>query len=192
VCYGDSNTWGQKPYVWERLDDGVSWTSQLQALLGSDYAVIQEGLSARVAGNFEQDATLNGQAHFGATLLSARPVAAVVVALGINDLKPAYGRTAQQVSDDLMWYVDETRRLSQSAGDSIPPVVIVLPANLADSEEFRAFHAPRKALVEAMMARYPKCIALEGLQMSEDGIHFSPDAHTAVAALIYETIKELV
>ena len=47
LCYGDSNTYGQKPDKSGRYAADVRWTGRLQNALGGDYYVIEEGLSSR-------------------------------------------------------------------------------------------------------------------------------------------------
>jgi len=47
LCYGDSNTWGQKPDKSSRYLVDVRWTGLLQKTLGDSYYVIEEGLSSR-------------------------------------------------------------------------------------------------------------------------------------------------
>lgn len=192
LCYGDSNTWGQLPYEWSRLPESQAWTTQLGQLLGADYQVLQQGLSARVAGDYEAAQYLNGRSHYAPILLSARPVAAVVIALGSNDLKAAYGRSADDICHDLLWYVDATARLLVDTGDATPPVLLVLPANLGDDEMFAEPSALRAKVIAQMTDRYDRCIVLDGLPMSADGMHYSPEAHTLVAQKIHYALKEVL
>ena len=49
LCFGDSNTWGRIPgKKFRRFPVDQRWTGILQKLLGEDYEVIEEGLTARV------------------------------------------------------------------------------------------------------------------------------------------------
>lgn len=52
LAFGDSNTWGFNPSndgtgVLQRWDDDVRWTGVLQAELGPEFEVINEGLNGR-------------------------------------------------------------------------------------------------------------------------------------------------
>ena len=47
LCYGDSNTWGQRPDNEARYAYYERWTGVLQQELGAAYRVIEEGLSGR-------------------------------------------------------------------------------------------------------------------------------------------------
>ncbi|HVO37470.1 MAG TPA: hydrolase, partial [Spirochaetia bacterium] len=47
MCFGDSNTWGYDPATGGRFGRAVRWTGVLQAALGNDYVVIEEGLNGR-------------------------------------------------------------------------------------------------------------------------------------------------
>ena len=48
ICYGDSNTFGYNPANAEKYDNGIYWTSVLQAKLGNDYKIINEGVCDRM------------------------------------------------------------------------------------------------------------------------------------------------
>ena len=47
LCFGDSNTWGYVPGTGARFDLDTRWTGVLQAELGADYRVIEDGQNAR-------------------------------------------------------------------------------------------------------------------------------------------------
>ena len=47
LCYGDSNTWGQKPDKSGRYPADTRWTGRLQNQLGDGFAIIEEGLGSR-------------------------------------------------------------------------------------------------------------------------------------------------
>ena len=47
LCYGDSNTYGQKPDKTGRYEANFRWTGVLQDLLGNSYYVVEEGLGSR-------------------------------------------------------------------------------------------------------------------------------------------------
>src|SRR5659263_446679 len=92
LCYGDSNTWGFVPgsegerFLWE-----VRWPGVLQAELGSEYRVIEEGLSGRttVLDN-PLEAYRNGREYLLPCLHSHQPLDLVVIFLGTNDLGDRY------------------------------------------------------------------------------------------------------
>ena len=58
LCFGDSNTYGQKPDKTGRYEANVRWTGVLQQLLGDGYYVIEEGLGSRTT-----DADCDHQGH---------------------------------------------------------------------------------------------------------------------------------
>src|SRR6266496_2845536 len=47
LCYGDSNTWGFDPVRQHRYPREVRWPGRLQAALGADWHVVEEGLNGR-------------------------------------------------------------------------------------------------------------------------------------------------
>jgi lysophospholipase L1-like esterase len=88
VCFGDSNTWGYVPGSnGERFPPELRWPNRLQALLGSDWHVIAEGLNGRTA-TFERPDSegRNGLPYLLPCLHSHAPVDVVVIFLGTNDV----------------------------------------------------------------------------------------------------------
>src|SRR5688572_27059842 len=101
VCYGDSNTWGRIPGG-ARYPRSVRWTGVLQNLLGEEYEVINEGLSARTLVAVDpQNPERTGITHLKSILLTHKPVDAIIVMLGINDIKSRFNLTANDIASHL-------------------------------------------------------------------------------------------
>jgi len=193
LCYGDSNTWG-KAATKLRLPRDRQWVNVLQAKLGQDYDVVQEGLSARIAGSYETEKPwLNGQDPFVAIFLSAVPLDVVVIALGTNDLKTKYNQNPQGVVDNLLWYKTSIMRLAESNSGVIPHVIYVLPPNFQDGHYFPGDQNLRRDIITEFQKQAPgeQAIIFNDLEMSEDGVHFTTGAHERVAEAIHEKVKEL-
>ena len=47
LCFGDSNTYGERGDVEGRLPYSQRWTTVLQGLVGDEYVVVPEGLNGR-------------------------------------------------------------------------------------------------------------------------------------------------
>ena len=99
MCFGDSNTWGYSPTTGQRYPANVRWTGVLQAELGSDYHVIEEGLNGRTTvweDPIEGDKV--GKRHLPVLLQSHAPLDLVVVMLGTNDLKMRFSAHASDIA----------------------------------------------------------------------------------------------
>ena len=193
LCYGDSNTWGSAAYD-GRIADDKQWPNILGAQLGAGYKVLQEGLCGRFAGEVETDerAFKNGQYLFEALYRSATPVDVLIVALGTNDLKRKYGRSAQTILADIMWLVKTARSLDHTNEGSVVQVIIVAPANFVSHEDYyNGDEVVWRELLELLQTSGEVVLAFDDLPMTEDGVHYSEAAHALVAEAIYNKVKEL-
>lgn len=88
LVYGDSQTWGRKPGVPERMPFHQRWTSIMAEHLGTDVHVIVESLNGRTTCRDEPwKPWRNGAAHLDMLLACHAPLDLVVIALGCNDLQ---------------------------------------------------------------------------------------------------------
>jgi lysophospholipase L1-like esterase len=100
LCFGDSNTWGQKPDKSGRYGVDVRWTGRLQKQLGEQYSVIEEGLGSRTTDlEYGKKPGRNGKTYLQPCLESHNPLDLVVLMLGTNDLKIEFHRSAQDVAE---------------------------------------------------------------------------------------------
>lgn len=108
LCYGASNTYGQKPDRSGRYAANERWTGILQNALGSTFYIIEEGLNGRTTDLEHPNPTKpnrNGLTYFKACLESHMPLSAIIVMLGTNDRKRptiAQLRTSQKPSDTIL------------------------------------------------------------------------------------------
>ena len=192
LCYGDSNSWGSMSFG-GRYPDAQQWPVHLQTILGTSFRVFQEGLCGRFAGELQEgsNAFTNGQSPFEAIYRSAMPLDYLIIALGTNDLKIKYKRSALQIYDDIIWYAKRAAQLSAEYGQTVQ-VVILAPANFISSKEyFYADSAVHEELLELFMdCKYP-LIMLSDLEILEDGVHYTKADHKKVAKVTAEYIKEL-
>ncbi len=95
LCYGDSNTWGFDPARQRRFPRELRWPGRLQAALGADWHVVEEGLNGRTT---TLDSPLapgkNGLSYLAPCRDSHAPLDCVVIYLGTNDLAKRYAMTA--------------------------------------------------------------------------------------------------
>lgn len=170
------------------------WCWILEKHLGDDYRVIQEGLCARIAGDYELEKPVrNGQRVFEAMLRSALPLDAIVIALGTNDLKNGYNRSADQIVNDLLWYKEKMINTKESMLEVLPKFVYLAPPNFSDNKDyFDADELKRQDVIKKLQEKTENVIVINDLEMSEDGVHFSENDHQAVAKKVYEVLKEMI
>ena len=85
LCYGDSNTWGLNPETLTRYAPDVRWPGILKQELGSDYAIIEEGLSGRTTvWDDPLEGYKNGKTYLSPCLNSHKPLDLVIIMLGTN------------------------------------------------------------------------------------------------------------
>ncbi|MGH2598955.1 MAG: GDSL-type esterase/lipase family protein [Dehalococcoidia bacterium] len=211
LCYGDSNTYGypaEKVGV-ERWPVDVRWPGRVQELLGGGYAVIEEGLRGRTTA-FDypggERPGRNGLTYLGPCLHSHDPLDVVVVMLGTNDLKVAFGLSPAQIAEALDEYVDviETEAASRDGGRA--KVLLVSPAHVDNTcPDFAARRgvsydetsvAKSRQLAEYVQAVADKrgvafADAASVAWVGDDGVHLARDAHAALAELLAERIRAL-
>ncbi len=140
VCFGDSNTHGANPSGHGKTPEGprrlpraVRWPRVMEAVLGDDYEVIEEGLNGRCTiWDSEIEPGRNGLPYLLPCLLSHAPVDLLIIMLGTNDLKRIYGLTAPEIACGAARLVDVARAsLSGPEGDP-PRVLLVSPVPLGE------------------------------------------------------------
>ena len=110
LCFGDSNTFGwigRLDGPTRRFPSDIRWTGRLSALLGPDFEILEEGLGGRTlrdhftvgSGVSVPGAGLCGRDYLPACLLSHRPLDAVIIMLGSNDMKSALGHSEYDIAD---------------------------------------------------------------------------------------------
>lgn len=201
LCYGDSNTYGQ------RSDDvhkgrwpiDVRWTGQLQSLLGEDYNVIEEGLSSRTT-NLEYDRKLgrNGRTYLIPCLQSHTPIDLTILMLGTNDLKNEFHRSAADISDAVSDLVDDIRSFAKGS-----EILVVSPIHINDSAEYFADLYSRNYSAESVqksrnlavhlqqVATQKECLFFDAATVAvsgDDGLHLSMESHSRLAAALHECI----
>lgn len=127
LCFGDSNTWGLIPGKHERYAWGVRWTSILQMKLnGAECRVIEEGLCGRTT-VFEDEGRAGraGNAILPIILESHSPISLVILMLGTNDCKAAYGASVEQICQGIHQLLDQINSVSKEC-----KVLLVSPIEL--------------------------------------------------------------
>jgi lysophospholipase L1-like esterase len=202
LCFGDSNTRGQRPEEYEkgRLPRDQRWTGRLQTLLGDGYAVIEEGLNGRTTDlDYVDRPGCNGLTYLVPCLQTHDPVDLVVLMLGTNDLKCQFGRTADQIAVALGRLVDMVERLVRNSADGRTDVLLVSPILLditkPSFEELTGagFDAASMATSHELGAHLRHLAASRGVLFADaatvaepgaDGLHLTLASHQPLAALL--------
>lgn len=207
LCYGDSNTWG---YIsgsdHQRYGNNERWTRILANLLGDKFEVIEEGLNSRTLTSNDTrpgKEGKNGYEYLIPCLDTHDPIDLVVLMLGTNELKSAYNKTAQEISELLEEYFVKTilNRKSQLK-ESYPKLLIVTPPLVNEEAEYckaggKYVGAGSKAKelndIYKNIAEKYNCYFLsnEGLETGIDGVHLTKESHKKLAEKLENKIREI-
>ena len=207
LCFGDSNTWGQKPDKTGRFPANVRWTGVLQDALGDDYYIIEEGLSSRTTDlEYSKKPGRNGKAYLDPCLDSHRPLDLVILMLGTNDLKIEFDRSAVQIAEAIRELAELIQEKTKKDGKAVP-ILLVSPIHIVDTApRFAEFYTDTydhdSTLKSQQLASEVKRVAEEiGCEFfdastvaepGEDGIHFSEASHPALGKAIVGIVKEML
>jgi lysophospholipase L1-like esterase len=202
LCYGDSNTYGQRADVkGGRWPADVRWTGVLQQNLGDGYSVIEEGLPSRTTDlDYDQKPGRNGRAYLAPCLGSHNPIDVVVLMLGTNDLKVTFDRSPQQIADALKELVDDIYSYARNKDGHPPKVVLISPIHIGihtpagphyDQASIDKSH--QLASVIQTVAAQQKCYFIDAAEVAkpgEDDIHLTKDSHGPLAHKIAEALRQ--
>ena len=128
LCYGDSITWGFNPVDGSRFPFEQRWPGVLQAALGSNYRVIEEGLSGRTVAT---DSWIlphrDGRSMLAPLLETHAPLDWVIILLGTNDCGPTYRRDVGEIAfgcATLLWTVQKS---FAGPPGGVPQMLLVSP-----------------------------------------------------------------
>jgi len=188
--YGDSNVWGASPNG--RLPDSEQWSNILQSKIGIDYKIVQEGLPGRYAGSFayEPRPHFNGQFCYEPIYRTASPVDIVIIALGTNDLNDRYNRSTDEIVSDILWYENKTRTLIYNV-ETMPIFIYVLPPNFSGKFKDSTFDLEKREVVnDKLKQKVDHFVEISDVDLSADGLHFSPKGHRQMADAVFAKITE--
>jgi lysophospholipase L1-like esterase len=203
VCFGDSNTWGYDPATNTRFAPDQRWTGVLQASLGTDYRVIEEGLNGRTT---TVDDPIyphrNGRDYLPPCLESHAPFDLVTIMLGTNDLKKRFDRSASDISESAGILAGMAKQSPFGPGGASPAVLLIAPpavtilteldemfdGAVAKSERFARFYRLRAERLGIHFLDAGVVIRCSDL----DGIHFEASEHAKLGAAVAEKITGIL
>jgi lysophospholipase L1-like esterase len=209
LCYGDSNTWGSatRPGDDERYAPHERWPGILQSELDPAWVVIAEGLPGRTTVHPDpvEGRWLDGSAYLHPCLRSHRPLDAVAIMLGTNDLKQRFGVTASDIADSVGALLSIVQNSESGPRGGAPKALVICPPPILDhhgevarlQDMFVGGHGKslRLAPLYAEVARQRSAAFLNAGDIirssAYDGIHLDADAHVVLARAVGEKIRAL-
>lgn len=207
LCFGDSNTWGYVPGTGARFDLDTRWTGVLQAELGADYRVIEDGQNARTSVYEDPWSPWRlGAEALPIALVAQKPLDLLVLMIGTNDLKftDAYGaaKGAERLID--LANMVQARKESSPVFPNGVKVLLVSPIELHPVVEGDPFGTLRNGVGESRkFAMYYRHIAeahgaafFDAASVASpsetDGVHMDPPSHRALGHALAEQVRVLL
>lgn len=204
LCFGDSNTHGTMPMhdlgAQGRYSRRHRWTTLLQEAL-PHWEVIPEGHPGRTTLHDDpiEGAHRNGRRVLPALLETHRPLDAVLLMLGTNDLKERFSVNAGDIALSLERLLRDIRAFGAGPMGGAPAVLVVAPPPILETGCLAGIFAGGAAKsarlgaeIGAMAQRNgaPFLDAGQVVQVSAvDGIHYDPAANPALAAAFAAAIR---
>ncbi|MEG1523456.1 MAG: SGNH/GDSL hydrolase family protein [Clostridia bacterium] len=206
LCFGDSNTWGYNPSDGSRFPLSVRWTGRMQARLGADYRVIEEGFNGRTTVWTDvSEGKISGFTYLPACLESHAPLSLVILMLGTNDLKQKFNVNAANVGFALMRLIKVIRA---AENERLPTPKILLISPMEITEDYRGTFMEdcfgegcvekSKQLSVALkkVAEVENCAFFDAAHVVKpsglDGTHLSADGHEKLAAALVGEVWRLL
>jgi len=172
LCYGDSNTHGTLAIDFDPLETAFvssryrlprhkRWTGILQAELGSDYYVIEEGLNGRttVFDDPIEGIYKNGLTYLLPCLESHAPIDLVLLMLGTNDLKLKFSLSAFDIAQAAGVLVNTILRSGFGPDGKEPKVLLLSPPPLGKQSYLKGLFGDEGIKKSQVLSKYYRKIA---------------------------------
>lgn len=203
LCFGDSNTYGLIPGTNNRYDWGIRWTSKLSdKIRPKGYQVIEEGLCGRTA-DFD-DVSRRGRR--GTELLptileSHTPIELVILMLGTNDCKTAYGASAEKIGEGITKLIRQVKHHNE-----LCKILLVSPIYLGNNvwkkgydEEFSKNSVDVSKRLEQVYEQIAKENSIAFLRAADfaapslrDQEHMDVEGHRKLAEAVFSKVEDLI
>ena len=202
VCYGDSNTAGEKPGGADIYPFENRWTRVLQKELGQDFLIVEEGLSGRTVIADEEKTWRRGYPYFEGCVMSHSPADLFIIMLGTNDLKDKFYKSAEEIAEGLEKYVSLIKKINQEESLN-QKILLIVPTIISFSKIEKDWgfslssEEKSKRLVECIRNESQKLKTFflnsnDFIKVSEkDGVHFDEESHLEFGARLSKFVKEL-
>ncbi|MBQ4291054.1 MAG: lipolytic enzyme, G-D-S-L [Clostridia bacterium] len=210
VCLGDSNTHGScadpadSADGTRRYNEDERWPCLLQKSLGTDYLVLEEGLSGRTS--VVEDPLTEGIPALPVIypiLMSHEPVDLLILMLGTNDTKDRFGLNPAEIAAGIARLIAKAKTVP-CWGDKSPNILVVCPPHIGEKmaghpicEIMGKTCAEKSRLLSEKLrplAEEAGCAFLDAEGVAEtnrvDYIHLSRKGHRQLAERLAELVPD--
>ncbi len=207
LTYGDSNTHGTAPMAslddMVRLDPAERWPGVLAAELGSGWRVIEEGLPGRTTVHPDPISGVhkNGLAVLPAILESHRPLDAVVIMLGTNDLKQRFQVPVVEIAELVDWLVRAVLTSVCGPAQKAPAVLLVAPPPVLEAGCLAEIFAGGSGKSQRLGTEYRRIATRHGVAFLDaggviassplDGVHFDAAEHAKLGRAVAAALRDM-
>lgn len=213
VCLGDSNTHGYCADPADCADGGIRfneserWTRRLQAQLGEEYLVVEEGLSGRTT-CFEDPLFegLSALSYISPCLKSHEFVDLLIIMLGTNDTKERFAASAGCIAIGMGRLVKKAQAC-ECWGNKKPNILVIAPPHIGEgmhSSPVAETMGPGCAAKSRELAHYYKeqcallgCHFLDAQALNcefnqVDFMHLTKQGHATLADALTKLVPTLI
>lgn len=209
VCFGDSNTHGTCPMRditdIRRFGPTERWPGVVQQRLGARVRIIEEGHPGRTSLHDDpvEGGNRSGLAALQVVVESHRPIDAIVVMLGTNDLKLRFGVSAWEIALSVQQVV--ARALNSNCGPGNGPIsraLIIAPPVLLERGFAQAVFAGANAKSRDFAFHFANAAEILGTDFLDaatvvqsdplDGVHLSAESHRALGLAVADRLAAIL
>lgn len=204
LLFGDSNTHGSMPAPHlgfsGRYPLEERWAGRLARLL-PDWEVVNEGHPGRTTVHDDpiEGAHRNGMTVLPALLETHRPLDAVLVMLGTNDLKQRFSVNAGDIALSLERIVGFIRTFGAGRDGAAPGILLVAPPPVEETGCLAEMFAGGAAKSRQLASRIKEVAGRTGVAFLDagelvtvsaiDGIHYDAEANPVLAEAFAQAIR---
>lgn len=207
LCLGDSNTHGYCADPADCADGGIRfneeerWTCRLQAALGPDYLVTEEGLSGRTTVFVDPlHESMDALSVLYPLLKSHEFLDLLVIMLGTNDVKERFGVNAVCIGLGMERLLQRAKSIDCWGGKA-PNILVVAPPPIGEGfcdpamgegcvERSRGVAEQLRLVAQRNGVHFVDAAACEFNQV--DHMHLTRQGHAQLVQLLTETIPSLL
>jgi len=188
LCYGDSNTWGCVPEVFQRYDFNVCWPGVMQNILGVEYHVYENVLNGRttVFDDYIEEGRC-GKEGFPIVLESNAPLDLVIIMLGTNDVKLRFKLEPWDIGWGMDLLIKYVKKANCGRNGNTPKILVAAPIVLGDCWD--------KTILGTVFDKSCNCEFLDaGLyaKPSIDCVHMEPEEHKKLGEAFAQKVREIL
>ncbi|MDO5131934.1 MAG: SGNH/GDSL hydrolase family protein [Eubacteriales bacterium] len=209
LCYGDSNTFGYMPLTGARYRMNERWTGLLQAKLGEEYRVIEEGCSGRTTVRDDpKEPWKNGLSYLKACLHTHKPLDLVILMLGSNDLKICFQASPREIAEDAGTLIRIIQEFLLEKQGSAPQIILVSPPALGEEIRKSPFYGGDDGFDEESLAKSKEfpgyyrrisdrygCAFVDAARFvrasAEDQLHLTAEGHAVLSEVLCDAVLKL-